>query len=321
MNELQEVKFDYKQLDEDTASFLQQKENNMREIVGKAYTNLGKELKEAQDELAGKNQYDGMFEKWLSSIGFNKVQANRLINRYELVTKCNDQKEMLEDLPVSLTYEISKPSANKELTEMVLNEEIKTLKQYKELETKLEDEQKKRKMAEEMLKRIEEEAKENKHKDEEEKRKLNQLLQEAETRNPKVIEKEIIKEVLIEVVPQNIKEEIKEKDRWLSVFKNEIKDLEEEVKGLKLQQENDEPVDDEQLEKKQKRLEREANIETLQIVVNINNFLKETSLSAYQVGAIATSNNSTKKRIKDSVDMLREFSNNLENAVNSRIHI
>lgn len=46
------VIFDYNQLDINTAEFLQQKENNMREIVGKAYTELGRELKEAQERLA-----------------------------------------------------------------------------------------------------------------------------------------------------------------------------------------------------------------------------------------------------------------------------
>ena len=317
MNEIQEVKFDYKQLDEETASFLEQKENNMREIVGKAYTNLGKELYEAQEKLANHNKYEGIFHKWFTSIGFKKDRVYDLINRHKLLVGNSDKMDLIEELPLSLSYEIAKPSANEALKEKVLEGEIKTLKEYKELENKLKDERKKRLMAEETVKRIEQA---NKQKDEDNK-KLGQLLNEAEKRNPKVIEKEIIKEVLVEVVPQKIKEEIKEKDRWLSVFKNEIKDLEEEVKGLKLQQENEEPIDDEKLEKKQKRLEREANIETLEIVVNINNFLKETSLSAYQVGAIATSNESTKKRIKTSIDMLREFSNNLENAVNSRIQI
>lgn len=50
-----------------------------REIVGKAYTDLGRELSEARDRLAGNNQYDGVFEKWLESIGMNRMQASRLI--------------------------------------------------------------------------------------------------------------------------------------------------------------------------------------------------------------------------------------------------
>ncbi|OTQ87636.1 hypothetical protein BG30_03850, partial [Bacillus subtilis subsp. subtilis] len=138
MNELS-TEFKYDLVDQSTAEFLKQKEFNMREIVGKAYTELGRELKEAQDVLA-KNGY-GYFQAWVESIGLNKMQANRLIQRYSLVTNCYDQK-LLEDLPVSLTYEIAKPSSEsteskKQAKEAVLNGEIKTLKQYKELEAKL----------------------------------------------------------------------------------------------------------------------------------------------------------------------------------------
>ncbi|MGO4901784.1 hypothetical protein ACG2QI_22900, partial [Bacillus sp. GM2] len=75
--------FNYGDLDISTAAFLRKKENNMREIVGKAYTELGRELTEARDELSGTNQYDGLFDKWLQHIGMSREQANRLIRRFE----------------------------------------------------------------------------------------------------------------------------------------------------------------------------------------------------------------------------------------------
>ncbi|ERH59295.1 MULTISPECIES: hypothetical protein [Bacillus amyloliquefaciens group] len=138
-NELS-TEFKYDLVDQSTAEFLKQKEFNMREIVGKAYTELGRELKEAQEMLA-MNGY-GCFEEWCMSIGINRKAVNRLIQRYELiVTNCHNQ-ELIEDLPVSLTYEIAKPSSEsteskKQAKEAVLNGEIKKLKEYKELEAKL----------------------------------------------------------------------------------------------------------------------------------------------------------------------------------------
>ncbi|WP_144461696.1 hypothetical protein [Bacillus subtilis] len=141
-NELS-TEFKYDLVDQSTAEFLRQKEFNMREIVGKAYTDLGRELKEAQDRLSSHNKYKGEFEKWLHHIGMNREQANRLIRRFDLVTNCDDeQADLLEDLPVSLTYEIARPSAEsteskKQAKEAVLNGEVKTLKEYKELEAKL----------------------------------------------------------------------------------------------------------------------------------------------------------------------------------------
>ncbi|MGF0223474.1 hypothetical protein P5495_018860 [Bacillus velezensis] len=139
-NELS-TEFKYDLVDQSTADFLKQKEFNMREIVGKAYTELGRELKEAQDMLA-KNGY-GCFESWIVSIGMKRDSVRRLINRYELISaNCANQAELLEDLPLSLTYEIAKPSSEsteskKQAKEAVLNGEVKTLKEYKELEAKL----------------------------------------------------------------------------------------------------------------------------------------------------------------------------------------
>ncbi|MCG3227905.1 hypothetical protein HXV89_00265 [Bacillus subtilis] len=134
------TEFKYDLVDQSTADFLKQKEFNMREIVGKAYTELGRELKEAQDMLA-KNGY-GCFRSWIESLGMKKDAVNRLINRYDLIVANCDDQELIEDLPVSLTYEIAKPSSEsteskKQAKEAVLNGEIKTLKEYKELEAKL----------------------------------------------------------------------------------------------------------------------------------------------------------------------------------------
>src|SRR5690625_2166347 len=142
------TQFKYEQLDESTADFLRTKETNMREIVGKAYTELGRELTEARDRLAGSNQYDGVFEKWYADVlGMNRKMVNRLIQRYNLVvTNCHKQN-LLEDLPVSLTYEIAKPSAEStpekaQAKSEVMSGEIESLKEYreriKELERKAE---------------------------------------------------------------------------------------------------------------------------------------------------------------------------------------
>src|SRR5690625_1385170 len=84
----------------------------LRDIVGKAYTELGRELTEARDRLAGSNQYDGVFIKWYTHMGFKRAKVHDLMNRYrELVRLSDDQTDLIEDLPVTLTYDIAKPSA------------------------------------------------------------------------------------------------------------------------------------------------------------------------------------------------------------------
>src|SRR5690625_1330090 len=144
------TQFKYEQLDESTADFLRTKETNMREIVGRAYTELGKELYEAQQKLARQgSKYDGVFEKWYTAIGFKRQRVYDLINRYNLLRNSEEvsEIELIEDLPVSLTYDIAKPSAEStpakaQAKAEVLAGDIDTLKEYreriKELERKAE---------------------------------------------------------------------------------------------------------------------------------------------------------------------------------------
>ena len=98
------TQFKYEQLDGETADFLRQKESNMREIVGKAYTELGKELYEAQQELAG-SRYDGVFEQWYTYLGWKKRTVYNLIDRFTEVQLLHDQKTTFEELPVTLSYQ------------------------------------------------------------------------------------------------------------------------------------------------------------------------------------------------------------------------
>lgn len=140
-----DVEFKYEALDSSTAEFLRKKESNMREIVGRAYTELGRELKEAKEVLS--NNRNGIFQKWVESIGFKKDKAYDLIRRYELIVGISDDKrEFVEDIPVSLAYEIAKPSAEstepkRKAKEAVLGGDVKTLKEYRELVTKLKEAQ------------------------------------------------------------------------------------------------------------------------------------------------------------------------------------
>ncbi len=64
-------------------------EKTVDEMTVRELREVKKALKEAQDTLS-KNGY-GCFVEWVESIGMNKMQANRLIQRYSLVTNCDDQ--------------------------------------------------------------------------------------------------------------------------------------------------------------------------------------------------------------------------------------
>lgn len=112
MTQLLQV-FNYSILDPQTTEFLKQKESVMSGIVGKAYTELGRELVEAQGELS-KHGY-GCFEEWYTSLGFKKQSVYNYIKRFELFVQLLDKRDMIEEMPSNLVYEISKPSVDPDL--------------------------------------------------------------------------------------------------------------------------------------------------------------------------------------------------------------
>ncbi|MCY7711243.1 HNH endonuclease [Bacillus safensis] len=124
-------------LDENTRDALLKKEKRIKEITNEAYTLIGRELKEAQQLLA--NHGYGCFGEWVrTSIGMSKGHAYRLIYRYELISENPTIASYLEDLPVSLLYEVSKPlykgtDVGNLVRNAVLKGEIRSLKAFKEL--------------------------------------------------------------------------------------------------------------------------------------------------------------------------------------------
>lgn len=145
---------------------------------------------------------------------------------------------------------------------------------------------------------------------EQDNRKLGQLLAEEQNKEPEVIEKE--------VVPNYIKEQLQEKDRFLKATKREYEQLQQELKILKAQSDDS---DDGLSEQKLKRLEREASIETMELAVNIRRFLKDASLTQYQIGALANASESYKKKTLENVEILEQFVKNIKTALNGRIEI
>lgn len=124
--------FDYSSVDNEIADYLQNKEVEIKNIFAKAYTELGRVLFEAQEKLSGSNQHDGLFYKWFESLGFKKDKVYSLISRYRLLIGNSDKQELIEKLPLSLSYEIAKEKCPDELKDMVLKGEIKTLKEFRE---------------------------------------------------------------------------------------------------------------------------------------------------------------------------------------------
>lgn len=196
MNEIKQT-FDYSVVDTNTASFLKLKEQEMHSIVLNSSVQLGEKLIEAQEKLAKYNT--GTFEKWFVSLGLKKQTVYNYINQAKFVHQMDESKQigMFQELPMTLKTEISKPSAEPEAVELVLSGDIKTTKEYRELEKQL------------------------KAKDEQiatQARMIDDLIEQE----PEVIEKEVV----VEKIPadyENLKTTNEQLEKQLSSVRNDLK--------------------------------------------------------------------------------------------------
>lgn len=129
--------FDYSVLDATTKEFLEERANIIYGIQSKSAYEIGKQLARAQEKLS-QNRY-GCFEEWYRSLGFKKTKAYEYINHYNFIRSQSEQLnvEKFEELPSKLQAEMSKPSAIPEVNQAVFDGDVKTHKEYKELERRL----------------------------------------------------------------------------------------------------------------------------------------------------------------------------------------
>ena len=129
--------FDYSVLDVTTKEFLEERANIIYGIQNKSAYEIGKQLAQAQERLSAKGY--GCFEEWYRGLGFKTTKAYEYINHFKFVSSQNEETkiEMFERLPKALQAQVSKPSANPEVNQAVFDGDVKTRKEYKELENKL----------------------------------------------------------------------------------------------------------------------------------------------------------------------------------------
>lgn len=129
--------FDYSVLDVTTKEFLEERANIIYGIQNKSAYEIGKQLAQAQEKLSAKGY--GCFEEWYRGLGFKTTKAYEYINHFKFVSSQNEETkiEMFERLPKALQAQVSKPSANSEVNQAVFDGDVKTRKEYKELEKKL----------------------------------------------------------------------------------------------------------------------------------------------------------------------------------------
>ena len=296
MNEVS-TKFDYSIVDDTTAQFLKLKEQELQSIVLNSSIQLGEKLIEAQEKLASFNT--GTFEKWFNSIGLKKTSVYAYINQAKFVRQMNEYKqiEMFQELPTTLKTEISKPSAKPEAVEMVLSGDIKTTKEYRELEKQLKAKEEQIKLQAQMIDDLNE--------------------QEAE-----VIEKEVI----VEKIPDDY-QQLKQSTKIVDEITRENQVLKAEQEALKQRIVDSEKalrekakIENDELEQAQlKRLKRDADISVHKLIINMNQFVKEQAVTVYDSQAIAGANDETKQKLTDSISRVEKLLKQIKQEIGGEV--
>lgn len=102
---------------EEVNYFLKEKTAQICQLQANSSLELGKIFCEAVDRLAGDNHYNGLYEKWLLQIGFNKMTALRHRKRYELYTQVKNEhsKKLVSILPVRILSDLVSSNEKEEI--------------------------------------------------------------------------------------------------------------------------------------------------------------------------------------------------------------
>ena len=310
MNELQQQEFDYSLVDTATVTKLEEYEKQLNRIYNSYSVEVGEVLYHAQQDLS--NYGDGTFIKWAESKGIKERSIYNYINAYKFLQQLQkpEEKEVFLSQPKTLQYAMSKPSAKEEVNKAVLEGNITTNKEYKEMERKVKEYEKQLKQRDEEKSQLESQL-EQAQRSESIARKQ---LEDEQDKEPEVIEREVVKEVVPDEVKQQL-EQFKQKFERESNNANELRD--------ELQRYRDSFSDPNQAyeEKELTRLERESSINAHKIAISIQNFIKENSVETYRLDTVIKANPKSKERLEENVALLKEFTSNLEAVLNGRIII
>ena len=128
--------FNYDVVSPDSSKVLKALSEQLDGVYKNYQVIVGEIFYKAQQELSSYG--DGLFSNWVESQGFSRTNAYNYINSYKFVQNLNKpKKEIFDSVPKSLQFEMAKNSALEDANQAVFNGDVKTHKEYKELERRL----------------------------------------------------------------------------------------------------------------------------------------------------------------------------------------
>lgn len=264
--------------------------NIYKQQAGQAVFEIGKRLKHVKEN----DLVHGQWESWLLSVDIVPQTARRFVQAYEQF----GNRTTSSVLPVGKLFEMLSLPESVDRDEFITTAHIipstgetksvddMTVKELREVKQQL-------KTAESTARHWESVAKN------------------AQNQPPKVITQ------MVEVVPTSIKKKVEDLEFDNVNLKHGYKEAKEKLQQYELR--NTVDFNEEQAKKQREKLQHEADYNTLEIRVHINQFLEKVAITSYMQGAITSADPITKRKLHESVAMLETFTNQIKAALNGRI--
>lgn len=280
--------FDYSMVDSLTANFLQGELQKMNQIAQDTRYKMGKELSVVRDRLS--SHYQGVFTKWYESLGLDRHDVYFWINEFEFSQNLENTKQIanFDSIPKTLKKDVMSKSSSGEAKEAVLNGDIKTHKEFIELEKKLKQ---KEQAIQDKDSQISKQA---------------EMIDSLNEREPQVVEKT----VTVEKIPDDY-EAIKQKAQQADSIKEQLEKAQQQADYFKKESESAKQLikiqDDEADQKRLERLKREADINIYTLSSNIKSFLNENMLLDDDLNQLSEMSEEAKINIDSRLEELQKF--------------
>lgn len=273
-------------------------------IAGQSIFEIGRRLKHVKEnDLA-----HGEFGKWLENMNFNHSTANKMmrvsekLNSYTYTNLGLNALDMIATLPEpertkEHTTSNGETKTPDEMTVRELRELKKQLKQRDEQNAQLQSQVEQAQRSEKIAKK---------------------QLEDAESREPEVVEKEIVKEIVPDRINKQL-ENLKNDKKLLEQREKELSDLKRRFKEREQQPETSKYKRDSNLTEEEQIASIRFQVETnlLALRDDANEFLDKAAHTPYREAAIARASQRTKNMMFDVVEEMEAWTRQMRNALNT----